>query len=128
MQSERGWERQDAAASPSVCTAYGVECVDFVGVFLRASASSWGNYHSQVVVVSISLTEYESEQNVSSALCGGLTDTQPASEIAGVFCFFFSVNCLFNHGEIASICMNIPTAGSVCSCHRYSLHIAFSFV
>lgn len=29
--------------------------------------------------------EYESEQNVSSALRGGLTDTQPASEIAAVF-------------------------------------------
>lgn len=125
MQSERGWERQDVAASPSLCTAYEMERVDFVGVFLRASASSWGNYHSQVVVVSISLIEYESEQSVSSALCGGLPDTQPASEIAGGF--FPSVNCLFNHGEIASICMNIPTAGSVCSCHRYSLRIAFGF-
>lgn len=68
--------------------------------------------------------EYESEQNVSSALRGGLTDTQAASEIAGGF---FSVNCLFNHSEIAPICMNIPTAGSVCSCHRYSLRITFSF-
>lgn len=29
--------------------------------------------------------EYESEQNVSSALRGGLTDTQAASEIAGIF-------------------------------------------
>lgn len=40
--SERGWERQDAFP-PSLCTAYEVPCVDFVGVFLRASASSWGN-------------------------------------------------------------------------------------
>lgn len=83
--SERGWDRQDAGTAPSLCTACEGPHGDFVGVFLRASASSWGNQYSQAVVVSISLMEYESEQNVSSALRGGLTDTQAASEIAGVF-------------------------------------------
>lgn len=87
QQSERGWQRQGAGAAPSVRTACEAPRGDFVGAFLRASASSWGNYYSHAVVVSISLMEYESEQNVSSALRGGLTDTQAASEIAGGFFF-----------------------------------------
>lgn len=38
-----GWDRQDAGTAPSLCRVCEVPPGDFVGVFLRASASSWGN-------------------------------------------------------------------------------------
>lgn len=47
---ERGWDRQDAGTTPSLCRACEVPPGDFVGVFLRGSASSWGNQYSQAVV------------------------------------------------------------------------------